>query len=65
MTQFSKCNNVFSFQNLSSMTITVINTPIEVSFTTPSEIVTFLKKILIMTIMMIGKKDLGKKGKKD
>lgn len=65
VTQFSKCNNVFSFQNLSSMTITVINTPIEVSFATPSEIVTFLKKILIMTIMMIGKKDLGKKGKKD
>ena len=26
------------------MTITVINTPIEVSFATPSEIVTFLKK---------------------
>lgn len=47
------------------MTITVINTPIEVSFATSSEIVTFLKKILIMTIMMIGKKDLGKKGKKD
>ena len=45
------------------MTITVINTPIEVSFATPSEIVTFLKKILIMTIMMIGKKDLGKKKK--
>ena len=44
VTQFSKCNNVFSFQNLSSMTITVINTPIEVSFATPSEIVTFLKK---------------------
>lgn len=47
------------------MTITVINTPIEVSFTTPSEIVTFLKKIIIMTIMMIGKKDLGEKGRKD
>lgn len=27
------------------MTITVINTPIEVSFTTPSEIVTFKKNI--------------------
>ena len=47
------------------MTMTVINTPIEVSFATPSEIVTFLKKILIMTVMIIGKKDLGKKGKKD
>ena len=47
------------------MTITVINTPTELSFATPSEIVTFLKKILIMTVMIIGKKDLGKKGKKD
>ena len=46
------------------MTITVINTPIEVSFATPSEIVTFLKKILIMTIIMIGKKDLEKREKR-
>lgn len=47
------------------MIIIVINIFIEVLFIIFLEIVIFFKKILIMIIMMIGKKDFGEKGRKD